>query len=145
MAKSRKPFSLQLKRPSFCKFWGLKAFWRKNYDYKQQFFFLEILKAVCLSVDWVPKLTKNFFSTLEQNLVQRCETEIVGDAYNASYIKAKILYKLEKYKQYIKHQYKIKVNIVFKKTGIRVNTSLNKLLSQNSSKYKYITYRQLNK
>ena len=47
-------------------------------------FFLEILKAVCLSVDWVPKLTQNVFPTMEQKLVQRCETEIVADACNAS-------------------------------------------------------------
>ena len=48
-------------------------------------FFLEILKAVCLSVDWVPKLIQNFFPTMEQKLVQRCETEIVADACDASY------------------------------------------------------------
>ena len=47
-------------------------------------FFLEILKAVCLSVDWVPKLIQKFFPTMEQKLVQRCETEIVADACNAS-------------------------------------------------------------
>ena len=77
-------FSLQLKRPKFFNFWGIKAVWRKNYDYKPQFF-LEILKAVCLCVDWVPKLIQNFFSIMEQKLVQRCETEIVADACNASY------------------------------------------------------------
>ena len=48
-------------------------------------FFLEILKAVCLSVDWVPKLIQKKFPTIEQKLVQRCETEIVADACNASY------------------------------------------------------------
>ena len=48
-------------------------------------FFLEILKAVCLSVDWVPKLIQKFCPTMEQKLVQRCETEIVADACNASY------------------------------------------------------------
>ena len=47
-------------------------------------FFLEILKAECLSVDWVPKLIQKFFPTMEQKLVQRCETEIVADACNAS-------------------------------------------------------------
>ena len=47
-------------------------------------FFLEILKAVCFSVDWVPKLIQNFFPTMEQKLVQHCETEIVADACNAS-------------------------------------------------------------
>ena len=83
MPKSRKPFSLQLKRPKFCHFLGLKAVWRKNYGYKTQFF-LEILKAVCLSVNWAPKLIQIFFPTMEQKLVQRCETEIVADACNAS-------------------------------------------------------------
>ena len=54
--------------------------------------FLELLKAVCLSVDWVPKLIQNFFPTMEQKLVQRCETEIVADACNASYLlKVKVL------------------------------------------------------
>ena len=81
--KSRKPFSLELKRPRFCHFLGLKAVWRKNYDYKSQFF-LEILKAVCLSVDWVPKLIQKFFPTMKQKLVQRCETDIVADTCNAS-------------------------------------------------------------
>ena len=47
--------------------------------------FLEILKAVCLSVDWVPNLIQEFFPTMEQKLFQRCETEIVVDACNASY------------------------------------------------------------
>ena len=47
-------------------------------------FFLEILKAVCLSVDWAPKLIQNNFSTMEQKLVQCFETEIVADACNAS-------------------------------------------------------------
>ena len=45
---------------------------KTNYDYKPQFF-LEILKAVCLSVDWVPKLIQNLFPTMEQKLVQRCD------------------------------------------------------------------------
>ena len=47
-------------------------------------FFLEILKAVCLSVDWVQKLIQNFFSTMEKKLVQRSESEIVADDCNAS-------------------------------------------------------------
>ena len=47
-------------------------------------FFLEILKAVYLSFDWVPKLIQKIFPTMEQKLVQRCETEIVADACNAS-------------------------------------------------------------
>ena len=48
-------------------------------------FFLEILKAVCLSVDWVPKLIQKSFPTIEQKLVQRYETKVVADACNASY------------------------------------------------------------
>ena len=83
MAKLRKHFSLQLKRPKFCNFWGLKLSEGKTKI--QTIFFLEILKAVCLSVDWVPKLIQNFFPTMEQELVQRCETEIVVDACIASY------------------------------------------------------------
>ena len=47
-------------------------------------FFLEILRAVCLSVDWVPNLIQKSFPTMEQKLVQRSETEIVADACNAS-------------------------------------------------------------
>ena len=43
-------------------------------------FFLEILNAVCLSVDLVPNLIQIFFlPKLEQKLVQRCETEIVAN------------------------------------------------------------------
>ena len=63
---------------------GLKSVLRKNYDYKPQFF-KEILKAVCLSVNWVPNLIQTFFPTMEQKFVQRSETEIVADACNASY------------------------------------------------------------
>ena len=44
----------------------------------------QILKAVCLSVDWVPKLILNIFPTMEHKLVQRCETEVVADTCNAS-------------------------------------------------------------
>ena len=48
-------------------------------------FFLEILKAVCLSVDLVAKLIQQFFPKMEQKLVQGCETEIVANACDASY------------------------------------------------------------
>ena len=48
-------------------------------------FFLEILKAVCLSVNLVTKLIQKFFPTMEQQLVQRCETEIVANACNTYY------------------------------------------------------------
>ena len=50
----------------------------------QTTFFLEILRAVCLSVDWVPKLVQKSFQTMEQKSVQRCETKVVADACNAS-------------------------------------------------------------
>ena len=56
----------------------------KNYEYKPNFF-LEIPKAVCLSVDWVPKLILKICPTMKQKLVQRCETEVVADACNASF------------------------------------------------------------
>ena len=48
----------------------------KNQDYKHNFF-LEILKTVYLSFDWVPKLIKKSFQAMEQNLVQRCETKVL--------------------------------------------------------------------
>ena len=47
--------------------------------------FLEILKAVCLSVDLVPKVIQKFSQKMEQKLVPRCETEIVANACHASY------------------------------------------------------------
>ena len=42
---------------------------------KNQFFF-EILKAVCLSFDWVPKLIQNSCQSREQKFVQRCDTMV---------------------------------------------------------------------
>ena len=69
---------------SFVSFFGQtdEAYrWRVCY---QRGLFLGILKAACLSVDWVPKLIQKIFSTMEQKLFQRCETEIVADACNAS-------------------------------------------------------------
>ena len=39
--------------------------------------FVKILKSVCFSFDWIPKLIQNFFQTMEQKLVQRCETTVV--------------------------------------------------------------------
>ena len=48
-------------------------------------FCLDIVKAVCLSVDWVPKLIQKSFKTMEQKFVQRCETKVVADACNAWY------------------------------------------------------------
>ena len=43
-----------------------------------------ILKAVFLSIDWVKKLIQEICPTIEQKLVQHCETEVVADACNAS-------------------------------------------------------------
>ena len=40
----------------------------------------EILKAVCLSVDWVPKFIQKSFQTMEQKIVQCCENKVVEDA-----------------------------------------------------------------
>ena len=48
--------------------------------------FLDILKVVCLSVDWIPKLFQKSFQTMEQKLVPPCETKVVADACNASHI-----------------------------------------------------------
>ena len=52
-----------------------------------QIIFKENLKDVCLSIDWAIKLIKKSFPTMEQKLVQRCETKVVADACNASYCK----------------------------------------------------------
>ena len=46
--------------------------------------FLEIRKAVCLGFDLVLKLIQISFQTMEQKLVQRCETKVDGDACKAS-------------------------------------------------------------
>ena len=48
--------------------------------------FLEILKEVCLSVNWVSKLIQKSFQTMEQKLVECCETKVVADACNASVV-----------------------------------------------------------
>ena len=80
MAKLRKPIWLQSKRPKFRYFLGQKAVWRKI-----QFFFIDILKAVCLTFDGVPKLIQISFQAMEQKLVQRCETKVDVDACKASY------------------------------------------------------------
>ena len=61
-----------------------KSCLKENQNYQPQFFW-EILKAACFSADWVPKLIQKSFQTVEQNLVQRCETKVVADACNASY------------------------------------------------------------
>ena len=46
-------------------------------------FFLEILKAICLTFNWVPKLIQISFQVIEQKLVQRCETKVDADACKA--------------------------------------------------------------
>ena len=83
MAKSRKPFSLQLKRPKKSHLYGTKSCLKEKLWLKTSFF-LGILKNVCLSVDRVPKLIQDFFSTMEQKFVQWYETEVVADVCNAS-------------------------------------------------------------
>ena len=55
-------------------------------------FFLEILKAVGLTFDWVPKLFQISFQAMEQKLVQRCETMVDADACMASYKILQIFY-----------------------------------------------------
>ena len=57
-------------------------------------FFLEILKAVCLSFDCVPKLIQKSFQTREQQFVQRCETKVGADACKGSYVVNAILFDL---------------------------------------------------
>ena len=47
-------------------------------------FFLEILKAVCFTFDWVPKLIQISFQAMEQKLVQRCKTKVNLDTCKAS-------------------------------------------------------------
>ena len=49
-------------------------------------FFLEILKAVCLTFDWVPKFIQIGFQAMEQKLGQICETKVDADACKASYM-----------------------------------------------------------
>ena len=79
-------FHFSQKGPHFVIFKELKAVWRKNYHCKPQVFCLEIWKAVCLSFDWVPKLIQISFQTIEQKLVQRCDTKVDADACKASYL-----------------------------------------------------------
>ena len=76
MAKLRKPISLQSKRPKFF----LKAVWREKKLSLQTPISLEILKSVCLTFDWVPKLFQIGVQDMEQKLVQRCETKVDADA-----------------------------------------------------------------
>ena len=64
-------------------FVGTKRCRTEKLRLKPQIFFL-ILKAVRLSFDWVPKLIQINFQTMEQKLVQRCETEVDGDACKAT-------------------------------------------------------------
>ena len=50
----------------------------------QTYLFCEIPKAVYLSFDWVPKIIQKSFQTMEQKLVQRCDTKVGADACKAS-------------------------------------------------------------
>ena len=64
-------------------FLGTKRCWTVKLRLKNPIFF-EILKAVCLSFGWEPKLIRMNFQTMEKKFVQRCETEVDGDACKAS-------------------------------------------------------------
>jgi hypothetical protein len=55
---------------------------KKRDNYPQ--FFWGILKAVCLSFDWVTKLIQKSFQTWEQQFVQRSETKVGADDCKAS-------------------------------------------------------------
>ena len=83
MAKLRSPFSLQLKKAKILSFLETKNCLKEKLRLQTTIFF-EILIAVCISVDWVPKLIKKSFPTMEQKFVQRCETKVVADACNVS-------------------------------------------------------------
>ena len=48
----------------------------------KNYFFLEILKAVCLSVVWVPKLIQKSCPTMEQKLVKRSKSNVNLVAFN---------------------------------------------------------------
>ena len=53
-AKVQENYFTSAKRPTFGNCYGLKAVWRKNLEYRPQFFF-KIRKAVCLGFVYVPK------------------------------------------------------------------------------------------
>ena len=69
-----KPFPLQLKGQHFVIFRDLKLSERKT-KMTNHIFLKEILKAVWLSVKWVPKLINKSFKTMEQKLFPRFETK----------------------------------------------------------------------
>ena len=46
---------------------------------------LEIMNALCLSVNWVPKLIQKRCQIMEQKLVLHCETKVVVNACNAPF------------------------------------------------------------
>ena len=76
-----------MKKAKILSFLGTKHYRTEKIKLKP-LFFLEILKAVCLSFDLAPKLIQINFQIVEQKLIQRCETEVDGDACKASYEKA---------------------------------------------------------
>ena len=45
-----------------------------------------MLKAVCLTFDWVPKLIQISFLAMEKKIVQRGEAKVDADACKASYL-----------------------------------------------------------
>ena len=58
-------------------------------------------------VDWVPKLIQKIFPAMEQKLVQHCETEIVAEAWNASYETKSIKKRSSKYDWLFLKEYKV--------------------------------------
>ena len=56
----------------------------ENIKLQTSIFFLQILKAVCFSFNWVPKLIQKSFQTRQQQFVQRCETKVGADACKGS-------------------------------------------------------------
>ena len=83
MTKSRKPFFTSVKKAKILSFLGTKSCLNKKLWLQTTIFFLEILKAVCLSVNWLPKLIQKNFQTMEQKNFQRCETKVDADACKA--------------------------------------------------------------
>ena len=83
MAKLRNLFHFSQKGPNFVILKDKKLPGGKTILANPNFF-LEILKAVCLTFDWVPKLIQISFQAMKQNLVQHCETKVDADACKAS-------------------------------------------------------------
>ena len=83
MAKFRKPIPLQFKI-FFLSFEGTKSRWKEKLRL-QTTIILEIINALCLSVNWVPKLIQKSCQIMEKKLVLHCETKVVVNACNAPF------------------------------------------------------------